>query len=362
MIVFLAIFAVILLAGCRLMPAKEFNSDYMSKDSTNIIKGVFVILVFFSHCSQYITLSGPYDEPYNAVRIFLGQMIVAVFLFYSGYGIMESINKKSFNYIKSIPYKRVFKTLINFDIIVTLFLILDYFLKYEFSPKTIALSYIGWQNIGNSNWYILAILILYIITFISYLPLKFSDKKYMHIICAIVLTVLSAIAVYAMFKLGKESYYYNTMFIFPLGVWYSILKPYIDRFIAGKSIVYTFVLMIVTLAFAYTNINVNDKPFLEHNGNVLSLMYTLWSFAFTLIIVVVSMKVKIKSNLFKWLGEHIFSIYMLQRIPMMILKKAGFCENHKYMFVVICFATTLFLSVVFDTLIAKLWNIKKKSK
>ena len=90
MIIFVAIFAIILLAGIRLTPIKEFNNDYMSKDNTNTIKGIFVILVFFSHSSQYIgvnNLTGTFDAPYVTMQNFLGQMIVSAFLFYSGFGI-----------------------------------------------------------------------------------------------------------------------------------------------------------------------------------------------------------------------------------------------------------------------------------
>ena len=121
MIIFLGIFAVILLFGCRATSIKEFNTDYMSKDNTNIVKGVFVVFVFFSHCTQYLTLDGPLDKPYMDIRHFMGQMIVAMFLFYSGYGIMESIKSKSFGYVKKIPIRRILKTLINFDIIVLLY-------------------------------------------------------------------------------------------------------------------------------------------------------------------------------------------------------------------------------------------------
>ena len=360
MIIFLGIFAVILLVGCRITPIKQFNNDYMSKDNTNTIKGIFVILVFFSHCTQYIgkaNLVGPFDAPYVAIQSFLGQMIVSAFLFYSGYGIMESITKKGFDYVKSIPVRRIFKTLINFDMIVLLFLILDLIFKETFSIKRILLSFVAWDNINNSNWYILAILLLYIVTFLSFIPIRLSKKRSMQIICAVFFTILTAVLAYILFKANKESWYYNTLFIYPLGIWYSILKPYIDKIVMKNIFIYCFILIIGLAAVIFTHLHKDSQPYLVNNlGYSLSIPYTIWSLAFTLFVVLLSMKIKIKSFTYSWLGAHIFSVYMLQRVPMLILKKVGLCDYNKYLFIVISFAATIPLAIVFDKLINKMWS------
>ena len=278
MIIFVAIFAIILLAGIRLTPIKEFNNDYMSKDNTNTIKGIFVILVFFSHSSQYIgvnNLTGTFDAPYVTMQNFLGQMIVSAFLFYSGFGIMESITKKGFDYVKTIPVKRVFKTLVNFDIIVAIFLVLDLIFGEKFSVKQILLSFVAWENINNSNWYILAILLLYIVTFLTFIPIKLSKKKSMHVICAIALTLLTIVLAFILFKVGKESWYYNTLFIYPLGIWYSILKPYIDKIIMKNAVIYFIVLLAGLGAVIFTYLHRESHPYLQNGDYVLSLPYTV---------------------------------------------------------------------------------------
>lgn len=359
MIIFLSIFVVILLIGCRATSIKEFNTDYMSKDNTNIIKGVFVVFVFFSHCSQYLKLGGVYDAPYLVIRDFLGQMIVAMFLFYSGYGIMESIKNKSFAYVKTIPVRRVFKTLINFDIIVLLFLIINIVFQSHYKLSQILLSFVAWENIGNSNWYILAILILYLLAFFAFLPVKFSNKKNMHIICAAILTLLALLASFIIFIVGKESWYYNTFLIFPLGVWFSILKPYIDRFVMRNHLIYFIILTIGLFALIFTHMHVDDSPYISNGYYRFSLPYIIWSFVFTLFIVLVTMKIRIKSFVFTWLGEHIFSIYMLQRVPMTIFKYIGFTDDYKYLFIIFSIIISVLLAIVFDFMIKKMWAIIK---
>ena len=62
----------------------------LSVEQTTMIKGIFVLLIFASHVSQYLDLSQSSDlltRGYSVIRNKLGQLIVAPFLFYSGYGI-----------------------------------------------------------------------------------------------------------------------------------------------------------------------------------------------------------------------------------------------------------------------------------
>ena len=71
-----------------------FNSDYMSIESTRSIKGLFVIFVFFRHVQQYLVLSDHFlDRLFDLFDGILGQLIVVMFLFYSGYGIIKKIKK-----------------------------------------------------------------------------------------------------------------------------------------------------------------------------------------------------------------------------------------------------------------------------
>ena len=72
-----------------------------------------------------------------------------------------------------------------------------------------------------------------------------------------------------------------------------------------------------------------------------------------LLIVMITMKVRVGNNILDFFGSHIFSFFILQRIPMIILSETG--VNHtKYTFVVLSFAITICLATVFDKCMAKL--------
>ena len=80
----------------------DFFSDYMDLENTNCIKGVFVWLIIFCHKLGYGV-----QKKYLFIKIVsnLGQKVVSLFLFYSGFGINESINNKGKFYLKSLPKK-----------------------------------------------------------------------------------------------------------------------------------------------------------------------------------------------------------------------------------------------------------------
>ena len=72
-----------------LVPARitSKNDKYLDKNYTNIIKGFFLLFVFTSHLTQYkLPFSNEwYDTIGLKFNAKLGQLMVTMFLFYSGY-------------------------------------------------------------------------------------------------------------------------------------------------------------------------------------------------------------------------------------------------------------------------------------
>ncbi len=91
--------------GLRFRGADDGDS-VLSPEQTTVIKGIFVLLVFASHVGQYLSLDaadGILTHAYLVIRTKLGQMIVVPFLFYSGYGIRCSIDRKGEPYLRAFP-------------------------------------------------------------------------------------------------------------------------------------------------------------------------------------------------------------------------------------------------------------------
>lgn len=76
-----------------------FHEGYIAKEQCNCLKGFFIVVVFCRHIAPYLSEAG-YDFSLLGDNLFrqidesIGQLLVVMFLFYSGYGVMESIKKK----------------------------------------------------------------------------------------------------------------------------------------------------------------------------------------------------------------------------------------------------------------------------
>lgn len=204
-----------------------FYDDYLNKEQCNAIKGIFILTVFVRHCIPYLIRSG-YEssswlfELYNVINGFLGQLIVVMFLFYSGYGVMESIKQKGNGYLKSFPKKRILGTLLNFDVAVICFLVMDTILGLHYPTSQICLSIIAWESIGNSAWYIFVILLCYLFTFLCF----YKSRDYKKSCWVLLISLFSSMIVLSYIK---EIHWYCTILCFPLGVIFSLYKDYIEK-------------------------------------------------------------------------------------------------------------------------------------
>ncbi len=331
---YLIFIAVLCLIGIKLF-IKDFNKDYLNKDCTSCIKGIFILIVFYSHLVGYTKILPEKDFLMLGLRNFLGQLMVTLFLFYSGYGIYESIKNKK-GYVKSIPINRILKTLINFDIAVFLFLIINIILEREYPIKNIILSFVGWEGIGNSNWYIFGILIMYLTTYISFLIFNKQKKK------AIKLNWLLSIIFIMFMALYKEDYWFNTLLCYPLGITYSYYKKTIEKYCFDSKkywLIFAITLVSFMVLHKYSNINY--------------IYYEIYAMIFCIVVILITMKIKINNKYLKWFGDNLFGLYILQRIPMLILKSIGY-TNHSYRFALIAFISTIILTIIFNFITKKI--------
>ena len=307
----------------------------LSISHTQSIKGIFVITIFFSHYCSYVNLEQWYDKLLQSYCEFLGQLMVVPFLFYSGFGIFESVKNKGLNYIKSFPQKRILKTLIHFDFAIILFLLLDLFIKRPISISNLLLSLIAWEDIGNSNWFIFAILNAYTFAFIG---LSLFKGKLKHSLFFIITMSLVYIALVSQFK---ATHWFDTFLAFPLGCTFSVYKEKIDSIMHNRiatlsgAILCIFILLFIKYAFI---------PLTFISSQIALL-------AFSTTIVFLSLHFYINSKILDWFGANVFGIYILQRIPMNYFSYLHLNDYSIYLFFVICFICTMALTILFS-----MWN------
>ena len=337
MIIFLAAIVILMISKMEISGLGEYHQDYISVERSNAIKGIFILMIFMSHYAGYTTMEGFLDETYWTVRIHFGQGVVAMYMFYSGYGILESIKKKGFDYVAGIPRNRILKVWLSMVTAIIVFLIMDWFIGYKYSLPHILLATIGYTNVNNSSWYIFAILILYVIAFLGFLIIKKGNTELNRFIGIAILLVLTAAAEYIQLKMGREPYSWNTMCLFPAGMCYSFFREKIEKVVLKNSVTYVIAFALVLAAYIYMYYHRSS-----HKG------FAVWLALLTALILLITMKVSFKNKILEWCGKNLFWLYILQRLPMKLLDHVGLVASHKYIAFVIVIGATFLMTPVFD--------------
>lgn len=346
MLIFYLVLFFSMLIGFRFKGSGYFDG-FLDKRQTDTIKGFFILMVFISHALLAVRSSG-----YSSLRCIdiigfrirseFGQLIVVPFLFYSGFGVMESIKNGGQHYLNIFPRRRLLTTLMNFDVAVLCFIVLNLCMGIHMNMKQIALSFIGWNSVGNSNWYIFVILFCYSATWISGEFFPYSKTK---MIALTVLIIFMGEIALSFLKRGSP-WWYNTMLCYPTGVLFSLFK---DRLtVVFKRFYFLFFIFILS-AFLFLHLQVWLPDFR-------GLIFNLKAIFFAILIVLCSMKIKTRNAFLYWAGINVFPIYIYQRLPMRALQHwAGnqwICTS-PYLFITICAFVSGCIVVLY-----KYWRIR----
>jgi membrane-bound acyltransferase YfiQ involved in biofilm formation len=326
-----------------------YHEDYLSKNKTDSIKGIFIIIVLLKHAMGYLNgLGYEYealgDNYFVWLTCSLAQLIVVMFLFYSGYGVGESFKKKGDDYVRSLPRHRILTTLLNFDVAVLVFIIMGAMLGNPVSPQQGFLSLTGWVSAGNSNWYIFVILLCYVMTWVVIRMAMNHAWQRSVMLFAMCLVCLLLLSVY------KESFWYDTILTYPMGFLFSTYKESIERFIKKH---YWTTLGVLTVLFLVQFVGY----YFGYYTDKFSLTFNFYSITFALWVVVLTMKLGIDNKPLQWFGKNLFPIYIYMRIPMILLVEwqPGFVLMQPAMFIVISLISTSLIAYFYHY-----WQIKLK--
>ncbi len=300
MIYIFAIFILVSLVGLSFKNIKNIDNEALTLERTTMINGFFVGLVLFSHFNSYVITNSSIDSIYYFI-FKMGQLMVTTFLFYSGYGIYESIKNKK-NYINKFFKNRVVKLFVSVFLALILYIVLNIIIGEEYSIKTILLSPIGLTSIGNSNWFIFATFCMYFSVLISFKIFK-KDNLSALLLCLI----LSFGYIFLVMKFLGYSWWVDTILCFNAGMFFSYFKESI--------------------------------------------------LCFVLIIVLISLKVKIGNKVLLWLGKNTFNIYILQRLSYILYQYLGLANYNIYLYFGVSVLTTIVLTYFFDKILKKVYKL-----
>lgn len=335
MTILFAVFALLFLFGVTGI-SNKFSTprgDYLSRDTTAAVNGLFICIVFLSHLRSYIPEEAytQLDAGFLKVIIFLGQLIVTTFLFYSGYGIMESIKNKE-GYIAHFPRRRILPFFLDFWLAVFVFLLVNISMGVYPDCARVLLSLVGWSNLGNSNWYIFAIAWMYLFTYIAF---RVFPKERQRLLAIALVSVGGALYALLNIREGNGGWWYSTILCYPAGMLFSHFLARIRRIVNdGHGIPYWLLLVALLAVFLLLH------PIRFRRAIVFNVM----SIVFALVIVLVSAQFRGVGKPFVWAGRNLFCCYIYQRIPMMYLQHR--LASHTLAYTIVCLALAIPLCVL----------------
>lgn len=344
LIIFLFVILILLIPGCKFSDCSF--SDYMAPKYTNTLKGIGIYIVFFNHViNDYLDKESLIaDGVFNSVFILfvdqLTQLMVGMFLFFSGFGIAVSYLRKGKDYVCGFPCKRLLSTILNFDIAVTIYCIVKICIEGDFSIINYLYSLIAWESIGNSNWYIFAIMFCYIVTYLAW---KITNN---HAYSIYMILLMSFLYYFIISHLRpNESWWYATIFCYIVGYVFGIYRQSIYHLLCQRDLYVK--IIIVLIAFIVITFCVPGVP------SVFNCRAILW----VLLLCCLCRKFFIYNKYLEWAGNHLFPLYIYQRLPMIVL--SSLLPNLKYypvLFIVLCLIITLIIAKFFPVVNFKIRN------
>ena len=329
----------------------SYFDDYMNIENTSAIKGLFVWMIFFRHFTHYLKYDSKKNKKSILIDFSFKQNIVSLFLFYSGYGIFESFKKKGNNYIKTLPIKSLI-FLIKTEIILFFFLCNNLLLGIKFNFRDYLQAIIFRRSIGNSYWFCFTIITIYIYSYFSFFFIK---KNNFSILGIILITIICALHVYFVYNFyhPKSIISVDTIICFIFGFYYSFFKTIIEKIVTKNDIIYFGIISILILKYNRFN------DYVPKNLYYISLTNGI----FTIIIILISLKIRLKNEFLLLLNSHSYSIFLLQRIVMKYIKVKNTFKNNEFIKFFFEFITVIFMAILFDKyslFIDKLFKTRNK--
>ena len=327
--ILLALLLIIAFAGIRVAGAGTWQEDAMDIQRTRTVCGVFVMMVFLSQASSYMTM-GSGDRIYHVFRTAFSYLIAAPFFFYSGYGVFQSAKNSGHSYVKTMPYKRIFRVWYHFAIAMGIYCLLVKIYGYHVNPVKLPGVFLGWYSIGGNNWFIFDILLLYLLSYLSLQVFRKDLRK----AAWFNLVLCFAAGVILCFVRQDNLCFSNLILVYPVGMLYGCYRERIDRWIQHSDGRYWTMLVLSIAVFI-------GLTFFRRYLVVFEILGIL----FVWIMILLTLKIQVGNPVLRFLGDHMFEIFIYQRIPMIVLSQYGIVQHHA-LFGLAGFAFTAILAVV----------------
>lgn len=323
-----AVLFLMMFFGAKISKRHEWNEEVFSLNQMKMIQGASAVFIMFHHMAQKTCASwNPPATIVHGLDIFvdIGYWFVSIFLFCSGFGLYKSVKNKE-NYLKGFVKARILPIIIAFYASEILFFVVRLLMHEKMNAKTIFFYLIGFKLANYYGWFVVALPLFYLI---FYLAFRFCKKDGVAIFMTgvgITAYVLLGTAIDHNDYLMKGEWWYNTAYLFVIGILFARFEKSIVRFfkkiypgalIASVILLYGFYILSVVaqLILSYycewLDISLIEKMLRRY---ACALSQVLTSSTFVILVFLVTMKIKIGNKVLKFFGGITLETYLVHGI------------------------------------------------
>lgn len=339
------------------MAVSRKNTDGLSVVSTNAWKGILALCVLLHHLTLYTDLlkipgltlitGGP-----------LGYWSVALFLFFSGYGLRLSLTKKGDTYIRRFPLNKILPFYIIILLLTALYVVLN--LTLADAKEVTWLSVLRSCTFGftfiTNGWYLQVQLLMYILFYLTAGFLRGNTKKTLALIAAVVVYMILCVL------FCMEPYWYQCAPAFLLGVLWSLYRERLERFFENKRALKLIVLWsLFVIAFAGSLLlNRVGASTLCVICRIISILFFAAAFAAS---VMSAGELRFAENrIIKCLGRISLGIYVMQGVFFICLRGRVINLEQDWLYIVCVVAGTILSAFLVTPLFSGIYSIFKNRK
>lgn len=311
-------------------PLKEFNNQYLSLESTRMIKGFLAIVIIFLHLTHETTEGFLFPKFMN-----IGFLAVSVFFFISAYGLQKRYMSDK-DYVKHFLSKRISAVLIPYIVFCYLYWLTSViFFNYSYSLKEILYELIIYGNtLVRYSWFVIAILIFY---FAFYIFMKLCKNNQLRM--PFFMFIYDLVWVFFCWKMGYGSWWYNSVYGLVLGNIYAMFENKILLFL--KKHYCTLLSLSSLLLFLFFGV-------LHKKFGVKVPIITIYSELFFLILVIlIMMKLRIGNKILDFLGKISYEIYLSHGLLFMILRSNLIWIHNSFLYSIMVIFGTILIAFLF---------------
>ncbi|MBO4579087.1 MAG: acyltransferase family protein [Clostridiales bacterium] len=320
----LAVLATLLFAGASIRPADD--AAFFDRVSSKEIQGALAIFIIFHQ--TVITLNRDNYTGDMGFFFYYGILAVAFFFFSSGFGLIKRWMTDK-NYIKGFMKRRIFTVLVPFFICNYIYLtdalLNNIIFNKSFGFGEVILSFFGIFLVNNEMWFAVEIMILYVVFRLVFAKIKKPLTGIIIMTCVVL--VMMTVGLFSghsnndvMSYWFKGEWWYNTVFMFPIGMLYAYKEDRINKVIkkAFVSILIASSILFILMDHIHKNLISMSIYWTENykSTHILDKLTglgqeTLFELIFLILVITLMSRIKIGNPVIKFFGKISLEVIML---------------------------------------------------